>query len=1607
MKNQSADSVQILPALAKHRARHFSAFFGLLALGAMVFLSMPQTARALYLTATNVQGTTPASWVANADWSTNTAAVGQGTGASQTGTRVNLSVIAGQPTGVACELVSNGVPITSGTGTTPKATFIRTPSLAAGTIFPGASLTLRTNTILMYKGANNQVDYYTNLIFEGGVICKAVGGTTASTAIITGAVQVVSQTYLSAGMDNNRVTIPSTAPEGFNLAAAMSGSGNLYIMAFSNNAASTPQIISGGLRNLGYHGNFIVQCGWLMGTNNGSLGTNTSVLVDPNNTLYKVDMPGVNATVIWARFDAGYSYNTAGTLILTNGGVMGLSQHCAFSDVIINGTHLSPGDHLYSELSGNFPNNFLPGGSDAAGSLTVQPYNPNWNYGFPAVTKAPESLSLYTGGMVHFSVQANFATTFQWLSNGVPLTSATNTTLVLGPGSADVVAGAGFSAICANNNGSVTSTVATVSIRTPVEPYESAVAALAPYVFCQLNETSSPLSTVGGATVFDNANSLNGLYGIDALNAFNNIGGPTVTNGYPGFSSANTAFQPLFSDANSTVTLPALGLTTNAMTIAAWINPSGGQNAAAGLVFCRGAGALAGLNYGPTAGYSPFYNLADFPLGYTWNNDPNTYNWFSGLFVPPNQWSLVALTVTPTSAVIYVFNTNGISSARHDYPHAMQTFNSPTLVGGDSLAATRNFVGGIDDVAIFAQALTRDQLSAMFYAASGVTNYPPIVVTPPAPESVYQGQTAVLTVVGGGSVPTTYQWQVDTGTGATNIDNGGQYSGADRQTLSIAASILANTGNYQVVLSNQWGMVTSAMANLTVNSSAGPAANITMSLQQPTGASWDTAGYWNDGIGGLGASLSAVELPGSTYEALPGSRVRSATTNSFAVFPGIQLTLDGSSVFTNNPGSTNVPISELRIKPRVGTPIFLQSLYFQKLVMNGGQIDLAPDSAVAGYITLGGEMDILTNAPVYNDSGGTGGDNVGLYLGAYLSGTGSFEYHGDVNGTVPFNSLTNNLNIAGTTNAFSGAWNIVSGVLLGSAPGGLGTNSISIGSLTSSNAALETAYDVNNTNAYLILYGKMYLHQNDTFKSVFVNGTPLLSGTYTFAALNSAYPGNFPASWLMQNGSSISNGSGSITVLSTPVPVITAQPQSVSVYPNQVSSVSFNVTAVGVTPLAYRWYTNGTVALSDTGTRSGSTSNMLQIANPAATDAGNYTVIVTNIYGSATSSVATLTLLTPGPAMNFTLDFNGTPVVEGTGADWDSLSAWNPGGQPASASKYANPGSTFEVVVGSRLRNPAGTNFSVFPSSQLTIDGSGTMENNSLGAVGEFRFKNNFNPATVYFPNLVLNGGQLDTGDNVLIDIQGTLTVSNNSTIYVDSNAANDRGYQIDSWLTGAGNLLWHQFSGGLGGLDLLITGTSNTFNGQWTVDQGALVGAGAGSLGTNSISVGMSGLTAALETLYDLNAPNASLTLGATGEVFLHQNDHFASVTINGTPLADGTYTFAQLNAAYPTAFPATWTMQSGSTINTGSGQIVVGSGSPSLPHITQIGLSGTTLSLSAVNGTAGGGWTLLQSANLALPLSQWETNSTGSFDGNGNLSVSLPNVATNAIEFYLLKVQ
>ena len=76
--------------------------------------------------------------------------------------------------------------------------------------------------------------------------------------------------------------------------------------------------------------------------------------------------------------------------------------------------------------------------------------------------------------------------------------------------------------------------------------------------------------------------------------------------------------------------------------------------------------------------------------------------------------------------------------------------------------------------------------------------------------------------------------------------------------------------------------------------------------------------------------------------------------------------------------------------------------------------------------------------------------------------------------------------------------------------------------------------------------------------------------------------------------------------------------------------------------------------------------------------------------------------------------------------------------------------------------------------------------------------------------------------------------------------------------------------------------------------------------------------------------------------------------------------------------------------------------------PRITSISVSGTMLKLMAANGPANGAFTLLRSANATLPLAQWTSALTGSFDADGNLTVSSNLVnPSDPQQFYILQTQ
>jgi photosystem II stability/assembly factor-like uncharacterized protein len=146
-----------------------------------------------------------------------------------------------------------------------------------------------------------------------------------------------------------------------------------------------------------------------------------------------------------------------------------------------------------------------------------------------------------------------------------------------------------------------------------------------------------------------------------------------------------------------------------------------------------------------------------------------------------------------------------------------------------------------------------------------------------------------------------------------------------------------------------------------------------------------------------------------------------------------------------------------------------------------------------------------------------------------------------------------------------------------------------------------------------------------------LNGTNLAGGsTNGFAITNvsAANGGNYDLV-LSDFSGSVTSAVSTVTITGAPTaPIIINQAQSLVVNPG--SNATFTVGANGTPPLRYQWFFNGTAL-------GGATNSALVVTNVQAANLGNYSVVVTNLTGGATGSLAWLSL-------GFAEDFDSYPV---------------------------------------------------------------------------------------------------------------------------------------------------------------------------------------------------------------------------------------------------------------------------------------------------------------------------------------------------------------------------
>ena len=414
-----------------------------------------------------------------------------------------------------------------------------------------------------------------------------------------------------------------------------------------------------------------------------------------------------------------------------------------------------------------------------------------------------------------------------------------------------------------------------------------------------------------------------------------------------------------------------------------------------------------------------------------------------------------------------------------------------------------------------------------------------------------------------------------------------------------------------------------------------------------TARSWHTATLLPNGkvlvAGGCNSSndLSSAEL----YNPASGTWTNTGSLNIARDSHTATLLANGQVLIAGGCNGTNALSSAELYNPTSGTWAVTNGLNTARYLPTATLL-------ASGKVLVAGGCDginAFSSAELYNPAGGTwavtNSMNTARYLhtatlltngqvlavggygnGSWLSsaelydpalGAASLIYHWYFNGTNLLAGATNyslTLTNVQTTNAGNYSV-IVSNVT---------------GSVTSSNATLTVLTLTSPSITQQPTNQTVTVGGNATF-SIIATGTVPLSYQWYFNTTNrlavatnysltltnvqSTNAGNY--SVIVTNvAGSVTSSNATLTVLVPPL--ITTQPQSQTNC--QGSMVSFTVTATGAAPLSYHWYFNGTNLLA------GATNTSLTMTNVQTTNAGNYSVIVANSYGSVTSSVATLTV---------------------------------------------------------------------------------------------------------------------------------------------------------------------------------------------------------------------------------------------------------------------------------------------------------------------------------------------------------------------------------------------
>ena len=236
---------------------------------------------------------------------------------------------------------------------------------------------------------------------------------------------------------------------------------------------------------------------------------------------------------------------------------------------------------------------------------------------------------------------------------------------------------------------------------------------------------------------------------------------------------------------------------------------------------------------GLTVGPSGILGAADSTHG----NDVDASMWYSDPFLtPPDTTPFVVLDFGAPYDVqttrLWQFNQSpygftvygaaeveiSVSSDNTNYTSMGSVF--PARAGGTNGEPAQDFstpTNGVRYVKLqiwtsFGGAQATGLSEVRFVVASNTA--PPVITGQPQNQTLAPGQTASFTATAIGPTPFTYQWRM----AGTNLTDGGNLSGVTSSNLVVSSVNLASEGDYDVVIGNANGAITSTKALLVIGS---------------------------------------------------------------------------------------------------------------------------------------------------------------------------------------------------------------------------------------------------------------------------------------------------------------------------------------------------------------------------------------------------------------------------------------------------------------------------------------------------------------------------------------------------------------------------------------------------------------------------------------------------------------------------------------------------------------------------------------------------------------------------------------------------------------------